>query len=68
MSVSYRVSVDRDSCTGHGRCVELCPDVFQLDTDGFSLVRVDARYPELTTMQRVAALCPELAINVEEQP
>lgn len=62
---SYRVSIDRELCSGHGRCIELAPAVFRFDDEGLSVVRDDAVLPDLTAIQRVAALCPELAVLVE---
>lgn len=68
MSIPYTVSIDSELCTGHGRCVELAGRVFRFDDDGFGQVRADAEYPELAVIERVAALCPELAVKVERLP
>ncbi|MFV0307486.1 MAG: ferredoxin [Desertimonas sp.] len=58
-----KIVIDRELCAGHGRCVELLPDVFELDEDGFSRLRDGAADPERGALERVAALCPELAIS-----
>ena len=60
-----RVAVDRERCQGHNRCVVLCPDVFEADELGYSLVKVDRVGPELEAGVRLAeANCPERAISV----
>lgn len=35
---NVRVTVDRELCMGFGRCLEIAPDVFDLDDDGISTV------------------------------
>ena len=62
-----KVTIDRDRCTGHGRCYALAPVVFDSDDDGFGFVLQpdDARSPELTAQALLAASnCPEAAIQV----
>lgn len=34
-----RVRVDQDLCTGDGLCVQLAPEVFELDIDGLAYVK-----------------------------
>ena len=59
-----RVKVDRDMCTGHGRCYVLAPEVFDADDDGYSLARFDEVPPELEAKARIGqANCPEGAIS-----
>jgi len=65
-----RVRVDPTKCKGYGMCENCCPEVFQLDEWGQSLV-VDAykdRVPaDLQERARLAAAgCPEHAIDVED--
>lgn len=33
-----QVWIDQDLCTGDGLCEQICPDVFQLQSDGLSYV------------------------------
>jgi len=59
-----KVAVDEDRCRGHGMCTTLCPDVFQINDDGYSEVVV----PEVPAGQEAAAreaieCCPEQAIS-----
>ncbi len=59
-----RVNVDSDRCRGHGVCWSLCPQVFELTDDGYSVVLVDDVPVELEDAVRAAVLqCPERAIS-----
>lgn len=62
-----RIEVDRDVCTGHGRCYTLAPEVYEADDDGYcATVALDVP-PELEQQARHGALnCPERAITVIE--
>jgi ferredoxin len=61
------VVLDREACTGHGRCYVLAPDVFDADADGYGVVRVADVPPELEAEARTAvASCPERAISIVE--
>lgn len=58
--------VDADRCQGHNRCIALCPEVFEADEFGYSLVIRDPVGPELEDKVRLAeANCPEHAISVD---
>lgn len=60
-----RVAVDGRKCQGHNRCMALCPEVFEADELGYSVVRMDRVGPELEEKVRLAeANCPEHAITV----
>ncbi|EUA10039.1 4Fe-4S single cluster domain protein [Mycobacterium kansasii 732] len=60
-----RVSVDRDRCTGHGRCYTLAPDVFDADEVGHSILRVAEVSGELERHAVMGAEnCPERAITL----
>lgn len=59
------VAVDADTCQGHARCWEICPEVFHLNDEGHAYVES----PEVPAglEERVAdavANCPERAISV----
>lgn len=62
-----KVHIDGSACHGHGRCVVICPEVFEFDDDGHGIVRVvepdDAVQP---AVRRAAANCPEQAITVSQ--
>jgi ferredoxin len=58
-----KVTVDEDRCAGHGMCLTLCPEVFEMTDDGWA-VAVPGEVPaELENAARDAvANCPERAI------
>ena len=64
---SMKVAVDADRCRGHGVCWSLCPEVFTLLDDGYSVVEVSEVPPEFEDAVRAAVnQCPEHAITAEE--
>ena len=59
-----KVSVDEDRCAGHGVCVGTCPEVFELNDDGYSIVLTPEVPVELEAAVRAAVRgCPERAIT-----
>ena len=65
-----RIRVDAARCTGHARCAALGPDLYELDAEGFNLLRGSEIEcpPELEEQaQRGAEACPELAITIVEE-
>lgn len=59
------VRVDSQRCQGHNRCIVICPEVFEADEYGYSLVKTPRVGPELAEKVRSAeANCPENAISV----
>jgi ferredoxin len=63
-----RVRVDREKCTGHGRCYVLAPDVFEADDEGYCVLPRDRVTPEQADAARRGALnCPEDAIEISEE-
>jgi ferredoxin len=59
------VAVDAKRCQGHNRCVVICPEVFEADDQGYSVVELSEVPPELRERVRLAeADCPEAAIDV----
>lgn len=62
-----KASVDPELCTGCGPCVDVCPEVFELNDDGLAVVKVDKVPPEQEKSCREAAdECPSEAISIEE--
>ena len=59
-----KVWVDDERCCGHGVCVMLCPEVFTLTDDGYS-VAIDADVPAEfeAAVQEAIKCCPEQAIS-----
>lgn len=61
-----RVTVDEDSCAGHGACAETCPEVFAIGPDGYAEILVDRIPTECDDRVRQAAEeCPTRAIVIE---
>jgi ferredoxin len=63
-----RVIIDEDRCIGGGQCVLSAPQVFdQRDEDGI-VVLLDSRPSAdlAVSVNQAAALCPALAITVED--
>jgi ferredoxin len=60
----YRITVDRNLCSGFASCVELAPGIFRLDPGG----NVTAVVPETNdpAVLDAADSCPMGAIQIEE--
>jgi ferredoxin len=59
------VAVDGQKCQGHNRCMALCPEVFEADELGYSVVKMRRVGRDLEEKVRLAeANCPERAITV----
>jgi ferredoxin len=65
-----KVAVDRDLCTGHGRCYSLAPRVFTDDDGGYGQVTGDGTLPDdlAEEAHSGANSCPEQAISVTVRP
>jgi ferredoxin len=64
-----KMTVDRDLCSGHGRCYALAPDLFESDDEGFNSFRgktVDVASDQEEIARRGANACPERAISLDE--
>ncbi len=61
-----KVSVDAETCQGHARCWEICPEVFTLDDEGHSQA-IDGEVPSAfeAKVTEAVANCPERAISVK---
>jgi ferredoxin len=63
----FRMVIDTELCSAHGRCYSLAPHAFEPDESGFGRVTVESlAASERAQMERVVQLCPELAIRIEE--
>jgi len=64
-AAAVTVRVDGAKCQGHNRCMAICPEVFEADEYGYSVVRTERVGPDLADKARLAeANCPERAITV----
>ena len=62
-----KVTVDEDRCAGHGMCLTLCPEVFEMTDDGWA-VADPARCPRTSrarprTPSRTAQNTPSVEID-----
>ena len=63
-----KVKVNKDACIGCGACAAICPNVFELDDDGLSKVKIEQVSTEnQSDTQDAAETCPTGAIIVEEE-
>jgi ferredoxin len=61
-----RVIVDYDVCASTGSCMQVCPEVFEVRSDGFLYVLQEEPPEELRDrVQQAEELCPTGAITVE---
>ncbi len=62
-----KVVVDFDMCASTGGCMQVCPEVFEVRSDGYLYVLNENPGPELAEKVNEAVdLCPTAAISVEE--
>ena len=61
-----KVVVDYDVCASTGSCMQVCPEVFEVRSDGFLYVLQEEPPEELRDrVQQAEELCPTGAITVE---
>lgn len=62
-----KVTVDFDVCASTGACMQVCPEVFEVRSDGYLYILAEEPAPELHDRVREAAeMCPTAAISLEE--
>ncbi|MFN8022019.1 MAG: ferredoxin [Acidimicrobiales bacterium] len=62
-----KVSVDYDVCASTGACMQVCPEVFEVRSDGYLYVLQEEPPAELHDKVRQAAdMCPTAAISVTD--
>ncbi|MGZ8802739.1 MAG: ferredoxin [Mycobacterium sp.] len=61
------VSVDFDVCASTGACMQVCPEVFEVRSDGYLYILQEQPPEELRANVTAAAdMCPTAAITVTE--
>jgi ferredoxin len=61
-----KVSVDFDVCASTGSCVQVCPEVFEVRSDGYLYILKENPGEDLRAkVEQAADLCPTAAITVE---
>lgn len=63
-----KVTLEQDKCVASGQCVMAAPEVFdQREEDGIAVLLDDAPSPtDAPDVRHAAAVCPALAIHLEE--
>jgi ferredoxin len=62
---AVRVEVNPNICEGHGQCNAVVPEIYDLDDNGYCLIRNPEVPPELEAQAEEGALaCPVQAITV----
>ena len=62
-----RLRIDKDACTGHGRCYVLAPTLIDCDDEGYGSVSQADLGPEDEELARKAVLaCPERAVHLDD--
>ena len=62
-----RVVVDFDVCASTGSCMQVCPEVFEVRSDGYLYILMEEPPKALHDKVREAAdVCPSGAISLEE--
>ncbi len=60
-----KVIIDHDLCTGCGTCEAICPEVFELDDEGYAQVIAGADCDAAGCCEEAADSCPEGAITIK---
>ena len=61
-----KVVVDFDVCASTGACMQVCPEVFEVRSDGYLYVLQEEPGEELRSkVTEAAELCPTGAITIE---
>jgi ferredoxin len=61
-----RARVDEDACTGCGLCVEICPEVFEMDDDVAHVTVREIPEDFEDAVDEAADSCPVEAIDLDE--
>ena len=61
-----KVKVNSNSCIGCGACAAVCPNVFELNDEGFAVVKGEVKEEDKVNCQDAVDGCPVSAISVEE--
>ena len=60
-----KVTVDFDLCASTGACMQVCPEVFEVRSDGYLYVLQEEPAAELhDKVNEAADMCPTAAISV----
>lgn len=61
-----KVNVNYDVCASTGACMQVCPEVFEVRSDGYLYLLIEEPGEELREkLEQAADLCPTAAISIE---
>ena len=61
-----KVTVDYNVCASTGACMQVCPEVFEVRSDGYLYILQEEPGVELRDkVQSAADMCPTAAISIE---
>jgi len=61
-----KVTVDYDLCASTAACMQVCPEVFEVRSDGYLYILIENPGPELADkLNEAADICPTAAITIE---
>ena len=60
-----RAWIDEDACSGCGLCVEICPEVFEMDGDIARVKGIEVPEDEEERAEEAADGCPVEAISLD---
>jgi ferredoxin len=58
--------VDKETCTGCGLCIDICPEVFQMDGDTANVIKDPAPDEYYDLCKDAEEQCPVEAIKIEK--
>ena len=61
-----KVNVNKDMCIGCGACAAVCPEVFEINDDGYAVVKAEATPEVAQNVQDAKDGCPAGAIEEAE--
>ncbi len=73
--LTFKLVVERDKCTSCGSCVDLCPELFELDESGISHIIGSERFEKMDELEMeeekcgvdAAESCPVMCIHLYEE-
>lgn len=64
-----RVVVDRETCTGHGLCEDLLPEVFEVAPEGIVRILTGACDDGVRPLlEQAVRSCPTRSLSIEAEP
>ncbi|NLZ16208.1 MAG: ferredoxin [Desulfobulbaceae bacterium] len=63
--MAKQVEIDRDECMGCEACVELCPDIFEFDSDEVKAIVIKPEGGDEKCIEDAIASCPAGCITYE---